>query len=109
MELSAAISHCVARARAPTSFGRSASLRSPIYRDLCAGWRRPARRPDTIVGFGETRIHAETATFEVRASEVANPRPDDQLTVNGQTFVIQGEPERRDPDRFVWILDVRPA
>ena len=34
-----------------------------------------ARRPDTIVGFGETRIHAETATFEVRASEVASPRP----------------------------------
>jgi hypothetical protein len=33
-----------------------------------------ARRPDTIVGFGETRIHAETATFELRASEVANPR-----------------------------------
>jgi hypothetical protein len=28
-----------------------------------------ARRPDTIVGFGETRIHAEAATFEVRASE----------------------------------------
>ena len=27
-----------------------------------------ARRPDTIVGFGETRINAETATFEVRAS-----------------------------------------
>ena len=65
--------------------------------------------PDTIVGFGETRIHAETATFEVRASEVANPRPDDQLTVDGETFVIQGEPERRDPDRLVWILDVRPA
>jgi hypothetical protein len=34
-----------------------------------------ARRPDAIVGFGETRIHAETATFELRASEVANPRP----------------------------------
>jgi hypothetical protein len=30
-----------------------------------------ARRPDTIVGFGETRIHTETATFEVRASEIA--------------------------------------
>ena len=49
-----------------------------------------ARRPDTIVGFGETRIHAEPATFEVRASEVANPRPGDQLTVGGETFVIQG-------------------
>jgi hypothetical protein len=68
-----------------------------------------AKRPDTIVGFGETRIHAETATFEVRTSEVANPRPHDQLIVDGQTFVIQGEPERRDPDRLVWSLDVRRA
>jgi hypothetical protein len=63
------------------------------------------RRPDTIVGFGETRIHAETATFELRASEVASPRPLDHLTVGGETFVVQGEPERRDPDRLVWILD----
>jgi hypothetical protein len=68
-----------------------------------------ARRPDSIVGFGETRIHAETATFEVRASEVANPRPQDQLTIGGETFVVQGEPERRDPDRLVWTLDVRLA
>jgi len=68
-----------------------------------------ARRPDTIVGFGETRIHAETATFELRASEVASPRPDDQLIVDGQTVVIQGKPERRDPDRLVWTMDVRPA
>ena len=30
----------------------------------------------------------------MRASEVANPRPDDQLIVDGQTFVVQGEPER---------------
>jgi RNase P/RNase MRP subunit p29 len=68
-----------------------------------------ARRPDTIVGFGETRIHAESATFEVRANDVASPRPGDQLTVDGQTVVVQGEPERRDPDRLVWTLDVRPA
>jgi hypothetical protein len=68
-----------------------------------------ARRPDTIVGFGETRIHGETAIFELRASEVANPRPDDQLTVGAESFVVQGEPERRDPDRLVWSLDVRPA
>jgi hypothetical protein len=67
-----------------------------------------ARRPDTIVGFGETRIQAETATFEVRASEVASPRPGDQLTAGGETFVIQGEPEQRDPDRLVWSLDMRP-
>jgi hypothetical protein len=68
-----------------------------------------ARRPDAIVGFGETRIHAETATFEVRASEVANPRPGDQLTVGGETSVVQGEPERRDPDRLVWNVHARPT
>ena len=68
-----------------------------------------ARRPDTIVGFGETRIHTETATFEVRTSEVASPRPGDQFTVGGKSFVIQGEPERRDPDRLVWSLDATPA
>jgi hypothetical protein len=68
-----------------------------------------ARRPDTIVGFGETRIHAETATFEARASEVVDLRPGDQLIVDGQTFIVQGEPERRDPDRLVWAVDVRPA
>jgi hypothetical protein len=37
---------------------------------------------------------------------VATPRPGDQLTVDGEGFVIQGEPERRDPDRMVWIVDV---
>jgi hypothetical protein len=68
-----------------------------------------AKRPDTIVGFGETRIHAETATFELRASDVANPRPDDQLTVGEETFTIQAEPERRDPDRLVWSMDSRLA
>ena len=66
-----------------------------------------ARRPDTIVGFGETRIYTETATFEVRASGVATPRPGDQVTVGGETFVVQGEPERRDPDRLVWTLSTR--
>jgi hypothetical protein len=63
-----------------------------------------ARRPDTIVGFGETRIHAETASFELRASEVASPRPDDQLTVGGETVIVQGEPERRDPDRSEYMI-----
>jgi hypothetical protein len=71
------------------------------------GVRVIARRPDTIVGFGETRIHAETATFELRASEAPDPRPGDQLTIAGETFIIQGEAERRDPDRLVWTLDVR--
>jgi hypothetical protein len=55
------------------------------------------------VGFGKTRIHAETATLEVRASEIARPHPDDQLTVDGQ-IIVQGEPARRDLDRLVSTL-----
>ena len=34
-----------------------------------------ATSPDAIVGFGETRIHAETAAFELRSSEVAKSAP----------------------------------
>jgi hypothetical protein len=45
----------------------------------------------------------------VRTSEVTNPRPGDQLTVGGDLFVIQGEPDRRASDRLVWSFDVRPA
>jgi len=37
-----------------------------------------ARRPDMIVGFGESRILAETTTFEVRASQLASPHADDR-------------------------------
>jgi hypothetical protein len=58
--------------------------------------------PDDVMG-------EETATFEVRAGEVANPHPGDQLAVGSESFAIQGEPERRDPDRLVWTLDLRPA
>jgi hypothetical protein len=90
-----------------TAFGLDATYTpvggGPITVRVVAG------RPDTIIGFGDTRIHAETATFEVRASEVVSPRPGDQLALDGETFLVQGEPERRDPDRLVWSLDVRPA
>ena len=67
-----------------------------------------ARRPDEIVGFGDTRVLTETALFEVRASEITVPQPGDRLTVDGLDYVVQGEPERRDPDRLVWTLDTRP-
>jgi hypothetical protein len=68
-----------------------------------------ATRPDEVIGFGDTRVHTETALFEVRASEVAQPRPGDLLTINGADYVVQGEPERRDPHRLVWTLDTRLA
>lgn len=67
-----------------------------------------ARRPDEIVGFGDTRIHTATAMFDMRVSEVAAPAEDDRLDVGGETFVVQGEPVR-DRDGLIWTLNTRPA
>lgn len=67
-----------------------------------------ARRPDEIVGFGDTRIHAATAVFDVPVSDVAAPAEGDTLEVDGETFVVQGE-SVRDRDGLIWTLDTRPA
>jgi hypothetical protein len=67
-----------------------------------------ARRPNEIVGFGDTRIHASTAMFDVRVSEVPAPAEGDALEIGDDTYVIQGEPVR-DRDGLIWSVDTRPA
>ena len=67
-----------------------------------------AKRPDEIVGFDETRIHAATTLFDVRVSEVAEPRPGDRLSVDGEDYLVQGEP-MRDTERLIWTLEAYPA
>ena len=67
-----------------------------------------ARRADAIASFGEARLWSETTRFDVRVAEVAEPRPGDRLVVDGEAFVVQGEPVR-DRERLVWTLDVRLA
>jgi hypothetical protein len=63
------------------AFGRDATYTpaggEPITVRVIAG------RPDVITDFGETRIHAETVAIELRTVEVADPRPGDQLTLDG--------------------------
>ena len=66
-----------------------------------------ARRPDEIVGFGDTRIHAAAAVFDVRVSEVAAPAEGETLEIGGETYLVQGEPVL-DRKRLVWTLDTRP-
>jgi hypothetical protein len=70
--------------------------------------RAIAKRPDEIVGLGDTRIHSETALFDVRVSEVPAPRPGDTVIVDGVTYAIQGEPVR-DRERLVWTIEAYPA
>jgi hypothetical protein len=67
-----------------------------------------ARRADALTEFGGARLWSETTRFDVRVSEVTSPRPGDRLVLDGETFVVQGEPVR-DRERLIWTLDVRPA
>jgi len=67
-----------------------------------------AKRPDEIVGFDETRIHAGTAMFDVRVSELAEPRSGDRFSLDGEDYVVQGEPVC-DAERLVWTLEAYPA
>ena len=70
--------------------------------------RAVARRADDITGFGDARIWSETTRLDLRIAEVADPRPGDRIEIDGEAFLIQGEPVR-DRERLVWIVDLRPA
>ena len=67
-----------------------------------------ARRADAITEFGGARLWSETTRLDLRVAEVANPRPGDRIVLDGEAFVVQGEPVR-DRERLVWTLEVRPA
>ena len=67
-----------------------------------------ARRADAISDFGDARLWSETTRVDLRVAEVSAPRPGDRIEIDGEAFLVQGEP-LRDPDRLIWILDLRPA
>ena len=66
------------------------------------------RRADEVTGFGEARLWSETTRLDLRVAEVPNPRPGDRIEIDGEAFLIQGEPVR-DRERLVWTVDLRPA
>ena len=66
------------------------------------------RRADEVTSFGDARIWSETTRIDLRVAEVATPRPGDRLEIDGDAFLIQGEPTR-DRERMVWTVDLRPA
>ncbi len=67
-----------------------------------------ARRADAITDFGGARLWSETTRVDLRVAEVPNPRPGDRMEIDGDAFLIQGEPIR-DRERLVWTVDLRPA
>ncbi|MFC3119402.1 hypothetical protein ACFOHS_19055 [Jhaorihella thermophila] len=67
-----------------------------------------SRQADAITDFGDARLWSETTKADLRVAEVANPRPGDRIEIDGEAFLIQGEPVR-DRERLVWIVDLRPV
>jgi hypothetical protein len=67
-----------------------------------------ARRADALTNFGDARLWSETTRVDLRVAEVQNPRPGDRMEIDGDAFLIQGEPVR-DRERLVWTLDLRPT
>ncbi len=66
------------------------------------------RRADEITPFGEARLWSDTTRIDLRVADVPNPRPGDRIEIDGEAFLIQGEPVR-DRERLVWTVDLRPA
>jgi len=66
------------------------------------------RRADDITSFGDARLWSETTRIDLRVAEVATPRPGDRVEIDGEAFIIQGEPVR-DRERLIWTVDLRPA
>jgi len=66
------------------------------------------RRADEVTAFGEARLWSETTRIDLRVSEVPTPRPGDRIEIDGEAFLIQGEPVR-DRERLVWTVNLRPA
>ncbi|NCM96873.1 MAG: hypothetical protein AUK60_03170 [Rhodobacteraceae bacterium CG2_30_10_405] len=70
--------------------------------------RAVVRRPDEVTNFGDARLWSETTRIDLRVAEVPSPRPGDRIEIDGDAFLIQGEPVR-DRERLVWTVDLRPA
>lgn len=64
---------------------------------------------DEILGFGETRLHTASNVFEIRRSDPVTPQDGDTITIEGESFIIQGSPQVRDTDRLVWTMEAYPA
>lgn len=66
------------------------------------------RRPDEITEFGSARLVSDSTLIDVRVADIPAPRPQEQILIGDETFLIQGEP-RRDRERLIWTIELTPA
>ena len=66
------------------------------------------KRPDAIIGLGDSGVQAEVTLFDLRVREVEEPKTGDVIEYDGAVYRIIGEP-RRDAHRLVWTVEAVQA
>jgi hypothetical protein len=59
------------------------------------------RRPDEITEFGSARLLSDTARIDVRVAEIPAPRPQEQILIGEETFLIQGALLHKSHEGFI--------
>jgi hypothetical protein len=62
------------------------------------------KKPDQVVGFGDSRAILPTMLIDVRRSEISNPASGDTVEIDGDLFEIIAAPTI-DSFRLVWICE----
>lgn len=66
------------------------------------------RSPDQVTDFGGGRFVSRARMIEVRIGEIATIEAGDTFEINGETFVVQGDP-LRDDLALLWAVELRGA
>jgi hypothetical protein len=62
------------------------------------------KRPDQVVGFGDSRAVLTTVLIDVRQSEVPSPAEGDMVEIEAETFAIIATPIG-DTERLIWTCE----
>ena len=62
------------------------------------------KRPDQVVGFGDSRAVLPTVLIDVRQSEVPSPAAGDTVEIENETFGIIATPVS-DTERLIWTCE----
>ena len=65
------------------------------------------KRPDQVVGFGDSRAILPTMLIDVRRSEIPNSASGDTFEIEGETFEVIAAPTT-DSLRLVWTCEASP-
>ncbi len=91
-----------------TLFGDPALARDALWRFGGTGdgtiVRVIRKRPDQVVGFGDSRAVVPTVLIDVRRAEVPNPASGDTVEIEGETFAVIATPTI-DAERLIWTCE----